>query len=90
MEALIVGLDHGLLTGFSDDTFDLFGGLLHLFFDARRVDAPIGHQLAQGHAGNLARTGSKLLMMMASGVSSTTRSTPTACSMARCCAPADR
>ena len=54
MKHLQADLDDGLLAGILDRLLDLAPGLLDFLLDARRVDAAILHQAADGDAGDLA------------------------------------
>ena len=49
--------DHGLFARLDDDAVDFLLRLLDFLLDAGRVDAPVGHQLAQRHACHFAAHG---------------------------------
>ena len=54
VQPLRAGLDDRLLARLHDHAFDLLLRLLDFLLDAGRVDAAVGHEFAQGHAGNFA------------------------------------
>ena len=57
MQPLGVGFDGRLFARFEDHAVDLVARLLDFLLDAGGMDAPVRHQFAQRHAGNLAANG---------------------------------
>ena len=57
MQSVDAQVDGGAFSGFDNLVVELFFHFGHHFFDACGVDAPVGHQLVQSQAANLAANG---------------------------------
>jgi len=59
VDAVLIGLEHGVVASFADLVVHFFAGLLHHFLDAGGVDAAVHDQLLHGDAGDLTADGVK-------------------------------
>jgi hypothetical protein len=83
MQAMDPQIDTRSFTDFDDLFFDILFGFGYHFLNSGRVNSTILNQSMQGQSGYFPPTGSNPEIIMASGVSSTTISTPVAASNAR-------